>query len=79
MNNKFRVNTLIQKNHKFCNDFVRGKISGIGFMICNSENGYASKETENGYIYTNDFTVDEYDKFMKIIDKLYPDLCIFNY
>lgn len=77
---KKEVLTLIRRDHKFGeNSFVRGRISGIGYMISGQKWGFATVEICEGYLYRQEFTPDEYDEFMNIVEKLYPGLCKFNY
>ena len=76
---KLEVKTLIKRNHKFGeNEFILGRISGIGYIVANKK-GFALMEICEGNVYRNEFTPDEYDKFMNIIEDLYPGLCEFNY
>lgn len=77
---KQEVLTLIKRDHKFGgNEFVLGKISGIGYV----ESGYHSDSVlmriDDGFVYRNKFTPDGYDKFINIIETMYPGLCKFDY
>lgn len=77
---KLEVKTLIRKDHKFHvgDEFIQGKITGIGYMITNAR-GYVIEKNDEGYLYKKEFTPDEYDKFINVIEELYPGLCKFNY
>lgn len=74
-------NTLVKKEHaKFGdNKYVNGRISGIGYMINESDMNFANTHGNEGFIYINKFTTDEYEKFKEIVEKLYPGLCEFDY
>lgn len=79
---KFKVLTLIRGDYKFQvpEEYILGKIAGIGYMICGQSRGYTMRRIKDkGAIYEKEFTVDEYDNFMNIIEELYPGLCEFNY
>lgn len=79
---KFKVSTLIKSNYMLTinKEYVLGKISGIGYMVCEKNEGGIIYYIQNkGYVYENEFTIDEYDNFINIIEELYPGLCIFNY
>ena len=73
------VKTLIKGNHeKFGgNDYVRGRISGIGLMLLKGERPF--EKTDKGTVMVHKCTVNEYDEFMNLIEDLYPGLCKFNY
>lgn len=76
--------TLIKYNHKLGdNKYVRGRISGIQLVLCekNSEDEliFANMRTEEGVILRTITTQTNYDKFTKLIEELYPGLCIFDY
>lgn len=72
--------TLVKDNHKFGrNAYIRGKISGIQFMVCDINKTYANEGIEGGILYTCECTPEQYEKFTKIIEEHYPGLCIFNY
>ena len=77
---KQEVLTLIKRNHKFGGiEYILGIITGIGYV----ESGYSKKSVkmiiDEGYVYKDEFTPDEYDKFINIIEELYPGLCKFDY
>ena len=74
------VLTLVKDDHKFGgNKYVLGKITGIGYCMSGFTNGFATMYIEEGFIYRHQFTVDEYDKFINVIEDLYPGLCVFDY
>ena len=73
------VLTLIKRNHMNLGDeFMLGKIIGIGYCMSGFNRGYVLMHTDDGFIYKHKFTVDEYDKFINEIDKIYQRLCIFD-
>lgn len=78
---KIIFKTLVKKDHtKFGgNKYVNGRISGIGYMISESDRKFGNGHIDEGFIYINKFTTDEYEKFKQIVEKLYPGLCEFNY
>ena len=77
---KFEVLTLIKRDKKSkFSDFILGTISGIGYAECGFQGGFTIWYIDEGYVYRNRFTVDQYDHFMNVIEKLYPGLCKFNY
>ena len=73
--------TLVKNDHaKFGgNKYVIGRISGIGYMISALDIEHGNTGNNEGFIYINEFTTDEYENFKQIIEKLYPGLCEFNY
>ena len=72
--------TLIKGVHKHGNnEFILGRISGIGYCMSECVRGFANIGIEEGIIYKHKFTEDEYEKFSKVIEELYPGLCVFNY
>lgn len=77
---KQKVSTLIKRDHAFGgNEFTIGKISGIGYCISEYDTNFINIDmTDEGYLYTSEFTPDEYDKFINVIEELYPGLCEFN-
>lgn len=80
MEERKEVLTLIKRNHMNLSDeFILGKIAGIGYCMSGFTRGYVLMRTDDGFIYKRKFTVDEYDKFINEIDKLYPGLCVFDY
>ena len=80
MENKYFINTLIKRDHKFGgNEYIIGRIDGIGYILSEEHKAKALMVTEEGTIYSNVFTAQNYDKFINIIDKLYPGLITANY
>ena len=81
MDSKSKRITLIKKDHEFGNNnYVKGKISGIGYILSGySKEIYPTKKINDGYLLYNYCTDKEYSKFIKVISKLYPNLCEFNY
>lgn len=72
--------TLIKGGHKHLKDeFILGRISGIGYCMSGFERGYVIMHVEEGSIYKRKFTEEEYEEFSKVIEELYPGLCEFNY
>lgn len=83
--------TRIKEDHKFGeNEYVRGRISGIQSLIC--VKGFPFKVMNKcghavatiykegvGHILTVRTTQKKYDKFKEVVEKLYPDLCEFDY
>lgn len=80
MEEKMKVLTLIKYNHKFgCNKYVMGRISGIGYLLSDFCSRYSITKDDNGFILAHDFSADDYDEFVQIVEELYPGLCVFNY
>lgn len=80
MEKKYFINTLIKRDHKFGgNEYIIGRISGIGYILSGEDKDEALIITDKGTIYSNVFTAQNYDKFINIIDKLYPGLITANY
>jgi hypothetical protein len=77
---KFR--TLIKGEHSLGrNKHVSGRISGIAYVILEEKPlvGFANVILRNGdEILTNECTEAQYEKFTKIVEELYPELCIFD-
>ena len=80
MEKEYFINTLIKRDHKFGgNEYIIGRISGIGYILSGEHKDEALIITDKGTIYSNVFTAQNYDKFINIIDKLYPGLITANY
>lgn len=81
MDNKIIFKTLIKNNHKLGGkDYIRGRISGIAFSMSGFlTEAYPNVILEEGTVISNYFTVKEYEDFIKIVNNLYPGLCIFKY
>ena len=66
MEKKYFINTLIKRDHKFGgNEYIIGRISGIGYILSGEDKDEALIITDKGTIYSNVFTAQNYDKFMK--------------
>ena len=79
---KREVKTLIKWKHNLGdNHYVRGKISGIAYVILNNAEGeqYANERINEGFILTHKCDVNQYDRFINVIEEMYPGLCIFDY
>lgn len=76
--------TCLKGDHKFGkNKYIRGRVSGMSQIICEEEivKGYAwgiNRETGDA-IHTIEATEEQYERFSKIVEELYPGLCIFDY
>ena len=82
MENKI-FKTIVRADHKFGDsDYVRGRISGIQLAMCAKD---PKKEFVWSYVprvgdmMKTECTSEQYDAFIKIIEELYPGLCIFDY
>ena len=75
--------TIVRADHKFGDSkYIRGRISGIQLAMCD-------EDPKNGFIWSyvpgvggmtkTECTPEKYDAFAKVIEKLYPGLCIFDY
>lgn len=75
--------TLIKKDSKFGeNTYVIGRIDGIMSTMDGciyKAYSYAHYTNDEGTILRGVFTKFGYRKFCKVIEKIYPDLCVFNY
>lgn len=78
--------TLVKKDHKFGgNDYVLGRISGYKNILCDgdrdgiSKPGFGMFSTEIGTIMACKCTLEEYNKFIDLVNKHYPGLCVFDY
>lgn len=80
MEERMEVLTLIKNDPKLVNtEYVAGRISGIGHVVGGCKRGYANMQVKEGYVYRHAFTVEEYERFMMIVEELYPGVCEFNY
>ena len=80
MEKKYTIATLIKWEHTLgTSEYVFGRITGVGYIVSGENKAKALMVTEEGSIYSNIFTVQNYDKFINIIDKLYPGLITANY
>lgn len=73
--------TLIKGDHKHSNnDYIKGRISGIQFVMCGGEETYPHIRNNDGaHILTHACTEKEYKAFADRIEWLYPGLCIFDW
>ena len=73
--------TLIKKEHKLGDrEYVKGKIAGFEYLISGCPNiQLADLITSDGDIITSVCYPRQYRKFKRIVRKLYPDLCEFDY
>lgn len=77
-------NTLLRKQHMFgYNKYVKGRISGISFVICGGMDSEdipcANTLDDNGFVLRRLCTPKQYEEFTKIVEELYPELCEFDY
>lgn len=74
--------TLVKEGHKLYNDYVRGRITGIAYMICDERKDACRPcmiIDGIGYVFTLRCTQEQYDRLTKVIEDMYPDLCEFNW
>ena len=76
--------TKLNGDHKLNKDYVRGRISGIAFVICeqkerNASFAWARSNKDYTYKFTVQCTIDQYVEFIDLIESLYPGLCIPDY
>lgn len=69
-------------NTRDVNDYIRGRISGISYVICERPNGVTypvmrSTKT-NMEIFRVKCTPEQYGQFKKMIEEFYPGLCKFD-
>lgn len=81
---KFR--TLVKKDHKLGeNELVLGKIIGYKELMCdniiedNDKLLYGVALTKYGRMIATECTPEEYDRFAKVVEMRYPELCEFNW
>ena len=60
------------------NSYVRGKISGMQYILCGRDK-FANKMVANGVIFRTKCEPEKYEEFMKIVEECYPGVCEFNY
>ena len=74
------VKTLIKKDHKLGNnEYVKGRISGIQSIMCPRDFEFGTGRNEDGFILVAECDVNQYDRFINVIEEMYPGLCIFDY
>jgi hypothetical protein len=76
--------TLIKGDHKLNCEYVKGRISGIAYVICEESKpgrawGLREKQNDKSMIHTMECTTKQYVEFRRVIEELYPGLCIFDY
>lgn len=73
---KFR--TLVGRG---ANSYIKGRISGMMEIICGDPGRvpYAIMPTKYGDVLTTRCTIEQYAEFMIVVEKHYPNVCIFNY
>ena len=80
---KEKYYTVVKADHKLGkNDYVFGRIMGISWAMLHSDREieFGTGELEDGSkIIVHECTGKQYDDFVDVIEKQYPDLCIFGY
>lgn len=78
-NQKFK--TLVKSEHNLGgNDYILGRISGIGLMVKDYEDvTYPIQRIEEGNIITMKCTLAQYENFINAVETHYPELCKFYY
>ena len=75
--------TMVKNDHKLSgNAFVRGKITGIRYALLHKDLSVdmANAQMPDGtVIIPAECTTEEYETFKLLVEKCYPDLCIFDY
>lgn len=74
-------NTLVKRDHKLYKEYVIGRISGIMYVTCELDKNYYDRPTyecSEGSIFRVFCKKNDYERFAKTIEKLYPGLCEFN-
>jgi hypothetical protein len=76
---KKNFKTYVKADHKLSgNEYIKGRISGIARVICGEAVGVGLVDNEGGVLMFHTCTKRQYEKFRKIIEELYPDLCTFK-
>ena len=75
--------TAINKEHEFSdNKYVLGRLSGIKYIVCDGVRkphvGPMVHENGTPIMFTK-CTEDQYAEFARIVENVYPGLCIFRY
>lgn len=80
MENKI-FKTLIKNNFLGCKEYVRGRISGLSYALCDwqSNTRFANIECEEGLIIVSNCTEQNYERFIECVKSVYPDVCEFYY
>jgi len=74
--------TVLKGDHKLNKEYVRGRISGIAYIICKPKhpgmkvNGLWVYNKYGFWTFIHEFTPKQYAEFIKTIEELYPGLCI---
>ena len=76
--NEFIFRTLIKNNHRLDEKYVRGLLYGIYYMCC-GHSGYDYTRVNEGSVMIFRCTQEQYVEFTKVIENVYPGLCVFNY
>ena len=82
MYNIFDTKILPKAGKIASNDYVVGRIMGVNYVICNGVpgKGYGMIMNDDGSnFFRTVCTADQYTAFAKIVEELYPGLCIFDY
>lgn len=81
MEKKYTIATLIKWEHTLgTSEYVFGRITGIGYIISGeNRKGEKIQYTDKGRIYQNEFTAEEYDEFINVVDELFSGLIVPNY
>lgn len=86
-NKEYVFKTLVKADHKFGdNEFVLGRITGFMELLANGSRNIGVglaygliHRTKDGCVLYTKCTPDQYVEFTKLVNKRYPELCIFNY
>ena len=74
--------TIVKYDHDLGGEeYVLGRISGIQLAMCDEDpkNGFVWSYVPGvGDMIKTECTSEQYDAFAKVIEKLYPGLCIFD-
>ena len=73
-----RFDTLIRTG----NEYIIGRISGIKFILCDGSASCALHGmygADDGRIMVSECTQEQYDMFTNVVEKAYPNMCVFNY
>ena len=75
--------TYVNDSQEFDRSYIRGRISGIGFIISgrHRRNGAAvawQRNLPDGWVYIMECTLEQYLDFCDVIEGFYPGLCRFD-
>lgn len=82
MNNIYGTKILSKAGKIFSNDYVIGRIMGVNYVTCNGVpgRGYGIFMNDDGsQIFHTVCTAEQYMTFAKIVEEMYPGLCVFDY